>query len=140
MAPIIILYPIARIGCFLNGDDYGIPSTLPWAMSFPEGSPPTNETVHPTQIYEMLALTGIFIYVWKIRKKDKPVGWLSAVILILWGLERILVDFIRNTTPSLIPGVTLIQLISLGLVFVGVLKLIQLRMHEIKVTKIQLRE
>jgi phosphatidylglycerol:prolipoprotein diacylglycerol transferase len=127
MAPIVITYAIARIGCFLFGDDYGIPSNLPWAMSFPEGSPPTNERVHPTQIYEMLAVAGIFIYVWKIRKKDKPVGWLSAVILILMGIERILVEFIRTTTPSFIPGITVAQLISIGLILVGILKILQIR-------------
>ena len=47
---------IGRIGCFLVGDDYGIPSTLPWAVAFPEGLPPTTVPVHPTQLYEALGL------------------------------------------------------------------------------------
>ncbi|HLE25130.1 MAG TPA: prolipoprotein diacylglyceryl transferase family protein, partial [Thermodesulfobacteriota bacterium] len=65
---------------------------------------------------------------WKIRKRDLPIGWLSGVTLILMGLERFLVEFVRNTTPSFIPGVSLAQLMSLGLIVVGVLKLLQLRM------------
>ncbi|MCI0455099.1 MAG: prolipoprotein diacylglyceryl transferase [Candidatus Dadabacteria bacterium] len=135
MAPIVVLYPIARIGCFLVGDDYGIPSTLPWAMSFPEGSPPTNERVHPTQIYEMLAFTVIFIFVWKIRKKDMPIGWLSGVILVLFGLERIFVEFLRNATPSFIPGVSIVQLISLGVLLAGILKILEIRIREKKPKK-----
>ena len=41
---------IGRIGCFLVGDDYGTPSTLPWAVAFPDGLPPTTVPVHPTQL------------------------------------------------------------------------------------------
>src|SRR6202007_1092981 len=127
MAPIVITYAIARIGCFLVGDDYGIPSNLPWAIAFPNGSPPTNERVHPTQIYEILLTLGIFVYVWKIRKKNMPIGWLSAIIFILTGAERFLVEFIRHTTPSFIPGISLAQLMSFGLIIAGVLKLVQIK-------------
>ena len=130
MAPALVIgYAIAKIGCFLVGDDYGIPSNLPWAMSFPKGAPPTNEMVHPAQIYEMLVAAGIFVFAWKIRKCNKPIGWLTAIVFILMGLERFLVEFVRNTTPSFIPGVSLAQLMSLGLIVAGVLKLCQLRMR-----------
>src|SRR4030066_526103 len=117
MAPSLVIgYAIARIGCFLVGDDYGIPSNLPWAMSFPEGSPPTDEKVHPTQIYEALITFGIFVYIWKIRKKDMPIGWLTAIVFLLAGAERFLVEFIRNTQPSFFPGISVAQLMSLGLI------------------------
>ena len=40
IGPLIFLgYAIGRLGCFLVGDDYGIPSSLPWAISFPNGIP-----------------------------------------------------------------------------------------------------
>ncbi|MGH7801187.1 MAG: prolipoprotein diacylglyceryl transferase [Thermodesulfobacteriota bacterium] len=130
MAPALVIgYAIAKIGCFLVGDDYGIPSNLPWAMSFPQGAPPTTERVHPAQIYEMLVAAGIFVFAWKIRKYNKPIGWLTAIVFILMGLERFLVEFVRNTTPSFIPGVSLAQLMSLVLIFVGILKLLRLRMR-----------
>lgn len=132
MAPIVITYAIARIGCFLVGDDYGTPSDLPWAMAFPIGSPPTNQRVHPTQIYEILLTLGIFIYIWRVRKKNMPVGWLSSMILILTGVERFLIEFIRHTTPSFIPGISLAQLMSLGLIIAGVLKLVHIRVQERK--------
>ena len=42
VAPFILLgHAIGRIGCFLVGDDYGVPSNLPWAISFPNGLPPS---------------------------------------------------------------------------------------------------
>lgn len=49
-------HAIGRVGCFLVGDDYGRPSDLPWAVAFPEGLPPTDVPVHPTQLYEAIAL------------------------------------------------------------------------------------
>ena len=49
-------YAVGRLGCQLAGDgDYGIPSDLPWAMSYPDGTVPTTDKVHPTPIYEFLA-------------------------------------------------------------------------------------
>ena len=75
-------YAVGRVGCFLVGDDYGGPSTLPWAMKFPEGLPPSTVAslqefgvrvpdgldpdtvlaVHPTQIYETLIMLAVFAY------------------------------------------------------------------------------
>ena len=54
-------YGIGRIGCLISGDgDYGIPTSLPWGMSFPNGLVPTREHVHPTPIYEFLGAVVIF--------------------------------------------------------------------------------
>jgi phosphatidylglycerol:prolipoprotein diacylglycerol transferase len=53
---------IGRIGCFLVGDDYGVPTALPWGMAFPHGVPPTTERVHPTQLYESAWLLGCALF------------------------------------------------------------------------------
>jgi len=128
LAPgLILAYGIGRIGCFLVGDDYGTPSDLPWAIAFPKGAPPTTERVHPTQIYDTLLMIGLFFLLWKIRKKNLPDGWLSAVMFILLGVERFLIEFIRTTTPSFISGLSQAQLISVGMIILGALKLIQIR-------------
>ncbi|HWP92312.1 MAG TPA: prolipoprotein diacylglyceryl transferase [Thermodesulfobacteriota bacterium] len=128
LAPgLILAYAVGRVGCFLVGDDYGTPSDLPWAMAFPHGAPPTMERVHPTQVYDTLLMIGLFLFIWKIRKKERPNGWLSSVMFILLGIERFLIEFIRNTSPSFIPGLSQAQLISVGIIILGVLKLIQLR-------------
>lgn len=122
-----LAYSIGRGGCLLVGDDYGIPSNLPWAMTFPQGLPPTTETVHPTQIYEIVIMFIAFLYIWKIRTKVRPAGWLFSIYLIIAGMERFFIEFIRNTTESPIPGLSVAQVIALGLIVVGAVKLYTLR-------------
>ncbi len=124
-----IAYATGRVGCLLVGDDYGIASTLPWAMPFPKGSPPTLEAVHPTQIYETIIMSLVFLVLWKIRKKDRPVGWLASIYLGLAGLERFFIEFIRNTTESPISGLSVAQVMAIALILVGALKYISLRKH-----------
>jgi phosphatidylglycerol:prolipoprotein diacylglycerol transferase len=63
-------YGIGRIGCFLSGDgDYGIATTLPWGMSFPNGLVPTVERVHPTPIYEFIAACAIAWWLWRMGSR-----------------------------------------------------------------------
>ena len=127
-APALALaYSIGRIGCLLVGDDYGVPSNLPWAMAFPQGLPPTTETVHPTQIYEIVIMFIAFLYIWKIRTKIRPAGWLFSIYLIIAGFERFFVEFVRNTTDSPVPGLSVAQVMALGLIVVGAIKLYTLR-------------
>ena len=62
-------YGIGRIGCLLSGDgDYGVPTSLPWGMSFPNGLVPTDQRVHPTPIYELLAACLIAWILWRIGR------------------------------------------------------------------------
>ena len=57
--PLALGYAVGRIGCQLSGDgDYGVESDLPWAMAYPEGTVSTTEEVHPTPIYESLAMAS----------------------------------------------------------------------------------
>ncbi|MBI2486452.1 MAG: prolipoprotein diacylglyceryl transferase [Deltaproteobacteria bacterium] len=136
LAPgLAIGHSIGRIGCLLVGDDYGVPSDLPWAMAFPKGLPPTTERVHPTQIYETILLGILFVLLWKVRKKQAPDGWLFSMFLILAGIERFLIEFIRSTSPSPIHGLSLAQVIALGLIIVGIIKLVQVRELKAKVKK-----
>ena len=121
LAPLLLLgYGIGRIGCFLAGDgDYGPPSNLPWAMSFPKGTVPTNVAVHPTPLYETaLSFVG-FMLLWSIRKrKEDTPGWLVGAALILLGIERFLAEFWR-TNERTITGLTTAQLLSVLMAIVG---------------------
>lgn len=117
-------HSIGRVGCFLVGDDYGIKSDVPWAVAFPKGLPPTTDPVHPTQVYEVILMGLIFFVLWKLRKRDTPDGWLFSILIILAGIERFLIEFIRNTTPSPIPDLSIAQLIAIGLIVIGILKII----------------
>jgi phosphatidylglycerol---prolipoprotein diacylglyceryl transferase len=64
-------YGVGRIGCLLSGDgDYGIPTSLPWGMSFPNGLVPTTDRVHPTPIYEFLAACVIACILWQMGSEQ----------------------------------------------------------------------
>jgi phosphatidylglycerol:prolipoprotein diacylglycerol transferase len=64
-------YGVGRIGCFLSGDgDYGIPTSLPWGMSFPNGLVPTDQRVHPTPLYEFVAACAIAWWLWRLGAKQ----------------------------------------------------------------------
>lgn len=129
---VIIAYGIGRIGCFLVGDDYGIPTNLPWALSFPKGSPPTFASVHPTQIYDTILMIVLFVFLWKIRKKDFRPGWLASVGFSLLAIERFFVEFIRETSPSFIEGISQAQLMSLGLLFIFLARLVYISVGSVQ--------
>ncbi|MET0615051.1 MAG: prolipoprotein diacylglyceryl transferase family protein [Thermoleophilaceae bacterium] len=116
--PLAIGYAIGRVGCQLSGDgDYGIHSDLPWAMSYPDGTVPTTDTVHPTPVYETLAMGLVGVVLWSLRDRFAP-GVLFGLYLIAAGAERFLVEFIRRT-EEVVAGLTQPQLISLVLMALG---------------------
>jgi len=113
-------YSVGRIGCFLRGDDYGVPTDLPWGMSFPEGLPPTTLKVHPTQLYETAASLVIFaLLAWVIAPRFKREGPLMFAYLLLAGVERFLVEFVR-TNEGVALGLTQQQWISVALFVLGI--------------------
>jgi phosphatidylglycerol---prolipoprotein diacylglyceryl transferase len=112
-------YAIGRVGCQLSGDgDYGKHSDLPWAMSYPHGTVPTTDTVHPTPIYETLAMGLVAMLLWQLRDRLTG-GRLFALYLVLAGLERFLVEFIRRNDAVAL-GLTWAQLLSLVMIAGGV--------------------
>jgi phosphatidylglycerol:prolipoprotein diacylglycerol transferase len=118
-APALALgYAIGRCGCQLSGDgDYGKPWDGPWAMSYPNGTVPTDRTVHPTPVYETLAMgMGAWI-LWQLRDRVRA-GVLFAIYLIYAGTERFLVEFIRRNTEDSV-GLTNAQWESLGMIIAG---------------------
>jgi phosphatidylglycerol---prolipoprotein diacylglyceryl transferase len=116
--PLAAGYAIGRIGCQLAGDgDYGIPWDGPWAMAYPDGTVPTTEEVHPTPVYETLAMGLVAVLLWRWRNRWRP-GTLFALYLVLAGAERFLVEFIRRNDDVLI-GLTQPQLLSLAMIAGG---------------------
>ncbi|UUY03291.1 prolipoprotein diacylglyceryl transferase [Svornostia abyssi] len=110
-------YAIGRIGCQLSGDgDYGEPTDLPWAMAYPDGVIPTDEEVHPTPIYETLAMGLAALLLWRLRDALRP-GALFALYLVIAGIERFLVEFVRRNDAVLL-GLTEAQLTA-GAMLVG---------------------
>ncbi len=115
---------IGRVGCFLVGDDYGIESTVPWAVAFPKGLPPTVDysvspprvfSVHPTQLYEAFWLFAVAALLWK-RRTRSP--FLFGELMVLNGLGRFFVEMLRvNQRVAL--GMSEAQWIALTLVVGG---------------------
>ncbi|MBA2564473.1 MAG: prolipoprotein diacylglyceryl transferase [Gemmatimonadetes bacterium] len=119
MAPPLALgYAIGRVGCYLVGDDYGGPASLPWAVAFPEGAPPIVTAVHPTQVYETLSAVLVFGVLWRLRTLPAPEGATAFLCLVLVGLERLLIEFLRVNPPVAL-GLTQAQMISLAVVLLG---------------------
>lgn len=138
-APLALGYALGRVGCFLVNDDYGIPSSLPWAMKFPQGLPPTTVrdlqgmhvsfppgtdplqlvAVHPTQIYETVLMLLAFAWLWRLRNHTHAPGWRFGVYLILAGAERFLIETVRAKDDRLLGSFTLAQATSVLLVGVG---------------------
>jgi phosphatidylglycerol:prolipoprotein diacylglycerol transferase len=133
-------YALGRVGCFLVNDDYGRPSTLPWAVKFPQGLPPSTAgnmqalfgitmppgtdpstvlAVHPTQLYETALMLGAFFVLWAWRTRPRPVGWLFGLYLVFAGVERFLIEIVRAKDDRLVGAFTLAQLTSVLLVAVG---------------------
>lgn len=108
-----------RIGCQLSGDgDYGVPTDLPWGMAYPEGIVPTTERVHPTPIYEMLGMFALFAYLWRRRWHAAGHGELLGIYLIVSGIVRFLIEFVRRN-PAWLIGLTTAQWFSVASVVLG---------------------
>jgi phosphatidylglycerol:prolipoprotein diacylglycerol transferase len=138
-------YAVGRIGCLISGDgDYGKPTTLPWGMAFPDGLVPTTQTcgqaidalhphgwpancaVHPTPIYEFVACVLICWYIWRRAARPLAPGVIVGEFLVLFGLERFLVEFIR-INPRILWGMSNAQVAALLTVLAGVVMLVVAR-------------
>jgi phosphatidylglycerol:prolipoprotein diacylglycerol transferase len=86
---------IGRIGCFLVGDDYGRPTTLPWGVAFPRGLPPTSVPVHPTQLYEAAALVPLAWLLLRLRRQGRSDRFVLGAYLVLAGTIRFGIEFVR---------------------------------------------
>ncbi|HWE34466.1 MAG TPA: prolipoprotein diacylglyceryl transferase family protein [Solirubrobacteraceae bacterium] len=140
--PLTLGYAIGRIGCQVAGDgDYGkwcyrgqtpvtcAGSKLPWAMSYPKGTVPTppDVKVQPTPIYETVAMGLIAWWLWRMRDRFRP-GALFALYMVLSGIERLLVEFLRRN-HRIVLGLTAPQLESIGLMILGAVWLEWMRRH-----------
>jgi phosphatidylglycerol---prolipoprotein diacylglyceryl transferase len=136
VAPALALgYAVGRIGCFLVGDDYGRPTTLPWGVAFPVGLPPTTagalrETfhlpipltfpddflmhVHPTQIYETLICLAIWGLGVRYLRRGGPPGSVVLPLLGLLAAERFAIEFLRAKDDRFLGSFTLAQAISVA--------------------------
>lgn len=153
VGPILLLaYGIARIGCHLAGDgDYGYPTDLPWATDysngtyppsaafrmFPEivarygvnGVVPDTTLCHPTPVYETIICAVFFWFLWKKREQWTTEGQMFYTYLLLAGIERFSVEFLR-LNPRLLMGLSEAQIIAVILMIIGGIGLYSLKRVE----------
>ncbi len=124
-----------RIGCLLNGCCFGDPCSLPWEITFPQGSVPfralvergfvdpealTTMSLHPTQIYSSISAFVLALvtatYYWRRRHN----GDVLALACILYPITRFTLEFLRgDEMGQLGTGLTISQLYSLAILIVG---------------------
>ena len=132
-------YAVGRTGCWAVGDDYGRPWDSPLAVAFPEGAPPSTVAnlkrfgidapaavspdtvlaVHPTQLYETGLGFIMFLVLWRLRGHRHAEGWLFGMYLILAGVERFAIEFLRAKDDRFFGPLTVAQVIALGMVAGG---------------------
>ncbi|KPK73991.1 MAG: prolipoprotein diacylglyceryl transferase [Acidithiobacillales bacterium SM23_46] len=122
---VAVLTPIGlgpgRIGNFINQELWGRVTDLPWGMVFRTGGPLPR---HPTQLYEA-TLEGLvlFLILWFYSRSPRPVGAVSSLFLIFYGLFRFLVELVREPDPQLgylaFGWVTMGQVLSLPMILLG---------------------
>ena len=122
IAPLVPLgLGAGRIGNFINGELWGRPTDVPWAMIFPNVD---HLPRHPSQLYEF-ALEGLALFslLWLYSNKQRPIGAVSGLFLIGYGSFRFIAEFFRNPDEgifgSLTFGISMGQWLSLPMVVVG---------------------
>ena len=119
-----------RIANFINGELFGRPSDVPWAMAFPHGGP---EPRHPSQLYEA-ALEGLVLFLvlfWLARKVRKPEhrGRIGGFFLVGYGFARSFVELFREPDAHLgflLGGhVTMGQILSLPMIIIGLILVVR---------------
>ncbi len=116
-------YGVGRIGCLASGDgDYGKNTALPWGVHMAPNAlvrpTPPNALVQPTPVYELLFALALGWWLWKRGSAPRPIGFLTGEYLVLSGLGRFLVEFVR-INPPLYWGMSNAQVAALGSVLFG---------------------
>jgi phosphatidylglycerol:prolipoprotein diacylglycerol transferase len=134
-------YSVGRTGCWAVGDDYGRPWASYFAVSFPEGSPASTAgnlaafhsairsgvspstvlSVYPTQLLEVVLGFGMFVILWHLRDHKHAEGWLLGVYMVLAGIERFAVEFLRAKDDRFFGTFTMAQVLAILFIIAGML-------------------
>jgi phosphatidylglycerol:prolipoprotein diacylglycerol transferase len=135
-------YAIGRTGCWAVGDDYGRPWSSRWAVSFPNGAPPSTAlnlaqefhlklpagltpdtvlSVYPTQLFEVTLGFIMFLILWRFRNHKHAEGWLFGLYCVLAGVERFIIEFFRAKDDRFFGPLTVAQVIALCFTIGGLL-------------------
>lgn len=110
-----------RLGNFINGELYGRITTMPWGMVFPHAGVLPR---HPSQIYELF-LEGVVLCIFLVwyARKSRPLGAISGMFLLGYGIIRCLVEFVRAPDDGYgfvaFNWLTMGQLLSIPMIILG---------------------
>ncbi len=120
-------YAIGRIGCHVAGDGcYGIETSSFLGTPYPNGIVPTSLTVYPTPLFESLFAFFVFLFLMQMRKRELPTGTMFFTYLLLYGVPRFFVEFIR-LNPKIAFNLSQAQIVSIFYVLTGIIGLILVR-------------
>lgn len=141
MAPSIALGLVfTRVGCFLSGCCYGLPTDAAWGVVFPPDSPAGAAAIavahergvdhialHPAQLYSSLKGLTIFVALLVLQPRLKKTGATFGLLLVLYGIGRFIIDFFRyyESNARVLAGLSFNQVISIVLVALGLYLLVR---------------
>jgi phosphatidylglycerol:prolipoprotein diacylglycerol transferase len=121
-------HAVGRLGCFAAGCCWGKPTSLPWGVTFTSPvtavlvGTPLGVPLHPTQLYEAgLEFLDFIFLVWLLPRRSFP-GQAAAAFLVLYGLERGAIEFVRGDPDRSLffhDNFSLMQVVSLFLILIG---------------------
>jgi phosphatidylglycerol:prolipoprotein diacylglycerol transferase len=135
-----VAYAVGRMGCFLVGDDYGVPTNSWVGIAFPQGSPPSSAgylrsvgadvpasipdsqilAVHPTQLYEVGLGLLMFAILWRLGRRPHRQGQLFSLFMVFYAIERFAIEFVRAKGDRIILGLSTSQIASIVLLLLGI--------------------
>lgn len=118
LAPGIALgQTVGQLACLLNGDSYGKPTNLPWAITYtdPRSFAPLNTPLHPIEIYEIVAYFLVFVAVWQTRAKYRVEGFAFLTYIFAYSIARFSVEFFRGNPANFAWGIPAAQVFSVAL-------------------------
>jgi phosphatidylglycerol:prolipoprotein diacylglycerol transferase len=143
-----IAIAIGRVGCFLVGDDYGLPTNSWVGVIFPEGASPPSSAgylrsvganipasipdsqlvpVHPTQLYEIGIALVMFALLMRWSRRRHHRGEMFGLFMIMYAVERFFLEFVRAKGDRIVLGLSTAQAASIVLVILGAIVLLRAR-------------
>ena len=117
IVPAVLALGFGRIANFINGELYGRPTTLPWAVDFGDDIPR-----HPSQLYEAAKNFVIFGVLWILKDKNLRKGTLFWTFITLYGIFRFCIEFFREPDPQV--GFVLFNTFTMGQVLTGIMAIV----------------
>lgn len=102
---------IGRIGCLMAGDDYGSPTSLPWAVTFTDpdaasiGGAPLGVALHPVQLYESLFCFALFFVLIRLARRKTFDGQILIAYSVMYAVGRFIIEYFRGDLDrGFLPG------------------------------------